>query len=104
MPEPVLAKRLRELREKAGWTQQQLAMAAGLSLSLVTRIEQGAREDPRLSTLRALADALGIGVGELVDTLEGRPRSAKSAAPPATQAAEQLQAEAKEAGRKRKGK
>jgi transcriptional regulator with XRE-family HTH domain len=57
---------VRRLRAAAGLTQMQLAVAAGVSLSLVTAVEQGISGDPRMSTLRALAGALGVTVDELV--------------------------------------
>jgi transcriptional regulator with XRE-family HTH domain len=65
-PVPMLAQRIRELRDAAGLSQQALAMAAGLSISVVTQLEQGQREDPRLSTVVALARALGVTLDELV--------------------------------------
>jgi transcriptional regulator with XRE-family HTH domain len=65
-PVPMLAQRMRELRDRAGISQQALAMAAGLSISVVAQIEQGQRPDPRLSTAVALARALGVALDELV--------------------------------------
>lgn len=61
---PPFADRLRELRDKAGLTQAQLAERAGLHLSAVTRFEQGLRE-PSWSTAQSLADALGVSCEEL---------------------------------------
>jgi transcriptional regulator with XRE-family HTH domain len=61
-----LATRLKELRVAAGMSQQSLAVAAGLSVSLVSQIEQGARSDPRISTTAALARALGVTLDDLV--------------------------------------
>jgi transcriptional regulator with XRE-family HTH domain len=52
--------RLRELREAAGLTQQQLADAAGLKLGGLRDIEQGASRAPRWDTVLALANALGV--------------------------------------------
>jgi transcriptional regulator with XRE-family HTH domain len=49
---------LRELREKAGLTQQALAGRAGLSLSYVAKLEQG-KATPSWPTVKALAKALG---------------------------------------------
>lgn len=60
-----IANVLRRLREAAEMTQQQLAVAAGLSVSAVSQIEQGTNTDPRMSTLKALARALGVTVDEL---------------------------------------
>jgi predicted transcriptional regulator len=53
-------------------TQQELAYRAGLSISIVAHLEQGAKIDPRLSTLSALAEALQVDPGELIG-----PRSSK---------------------------
>lgn len=54
---------LRRLRKAAGQTQQQLANAAGMSLSAVAKLEQG-ETDPTWNTVRALAKALGVSVAE----------------------------------------
>jgi transcriptional regulator with XRE-family HTH domain len=61
-----LAGRLKALRAEAKLSQQALAMRAGLSLSVVCQIEQGRKEDPRVSTARALADALGASLDDLI--------------------------------------
>jgi transcriptional regulator with XRE-family HTH domain len=53
------AGRLRELREKAGLSRQQLADKAGLKVGGVRNLEQGVRE-PGWRTVVALADALGV--------------------------------------------
>ncbi len=70
--------RVKELRTAAGLTQQALATAAGLSVSAVVQIESGKIPDPRVSTLRALAKALGVGLDELAGE--------EDAPPPADQA------------------
>ncbi len=57
---------LKRLRAAAGLTQRDLADAAGLSLSVVFQVEQGASADPRASTLRALAAALRCSVDQLL--------------------------------------
>lgn len=61
-----IARRLKALREVAGMSQQTLAVSAGLSVSLVSQIERGSRVDPRMSTITALATALGVSLDELV--------------------------------------
>jgi transcriptional regulator with XRE-family HTH domain len=60
-----LGKVIRRLRRAAGMRQQDLAVAAGLGLSLITQLEQGRTKDPRLTTLRALAGALGVDMNQL---------------------------------------
>lgn len=46
-------------RIKGGFTQQSLAIDAGLAVNTVSEIEQERIEDIRLSTVAALANALG---------------------------------------------
>ena len=67
-------RRVKELREARGLSQQALAMAAGLSISVVAQLEQGLRADPRLSTAVALASALGVSMDELLRESGGGPR------------------------------
>ncbi len=62
---PGIANRLQHLREKAELTQEQLAAAAGVTLSNLAQIEQGVIMDPRVSTLAAIARALGVGLDDL---------------------------------------
>lgn len=58
---------LKELREKAGLTQEELAKRAGVSLPLVFKIEQGSRDlkNSKMSTLVKLATALNCTVEDL---------------------------------------
>jgi transcriptional regulator with XRE-family HTH domain len=56
---------LKRLREAAGLSQQDLAVGAGLSVSVVSQIEQGKKADPRMTTVLALADALGVDIRKL---------------------------------------
>jgi transcriptional regulator with XRE-family HTH domain len=62
-----LKDRVRELRKAAGLTQQALAVKAGVSVSVVQHIEQGAIPDPRVSTLVQLARAMGVPLDALVE-------------------------------------
>ena len=58
--------RIRELRNKRGWSQEMLAERAGLSRTYLARLET-ARQDPTLSTLEKIAKALRVKVSVLVD-------------------------------------
>ena len=60
-----IATNMARLRLDNGLTQEGLASKAGLSRLALGRIERGAAV-PRASTVRALAKALGVPVGELV--------------------------------------
>jgi transcriptional regulator with XRE-family HTH domain len=59
-----LAARIRELREGAGMTQEDLAVRSRVSVSFISMIERGART-PSHETLVQLADALSVPTGEL---------------------------------------
>jgi transcriptional regulator with XRE-family HTH domain len=64
-----LAHRIKSLREQAGLSQQEVASKGELSLSLVAKLEQAKKADPRASTLLALAGALEVRPGTLLDDL-----------------------------------
>jgi transcriptional regulator with XRE-family HTH domain len=65
-----LAVRLQRLRVRAGLTQEALAERAGLSAETIGALEQGQRRHPYPHTLRALADALDLGLAERTALLE----------------------------------
>jgi transcriptional regulator with XRE-family HTH domain len=66
---PQIGQRIKELRVACGLSQQELAQQAGLSVSVVFQMEQGKRNDPKLSTVVALAGPLGKKPGQLVEEL-----------------------------------
>ena len=66
MDEVGLGKRLQEARQKAGFTQQQLCAAAGLSYSTLAKIERGAIKSPSIFTIQSIADTLGLSLDELL--------------------------------------
>lgn len=72
----VIGQRVRQLRRKAGWTLADLGAAVGVSASAVSLLETGRRE-PRVSMLRALAEALGV---EIADLLTEQPPATRRAA------------------------
>jgi DNA-binding XRE family transcriptional regulator len=80
------AGRLRELRLTRGWTQRQLAQAAGTTLRTVAHWERGACE-PLWSNALALADALEVSVAafavEPAELSPQRPHGRPRKAPPA---------------------
>jgi DNA-binding XRE family transcriptional regulator len=60
-----LADKLREARQGAGMSQQQLAGAAEVAVSTVRKIESGAVVEPGYFTVLALTRALGLGIDEI---------------------------------------
>ena len=63
--------RLRSIRLQQGMTLRALHAATGVALSNLQKLEAGVG-DPQLSTLRKLAKALEVSVGELIG--ESQPR------------------------------
>jgi XRE family transcriptional regulator, regulator of sulfur utilization len=57
---PYFRSAIRSLREKRGWTQEQLAEKAGLDYKYYQLIETGQRTAPALKTVEKLAKALGV--------------------------------------------
>jgi transcriptional regulator with XRE-family HTH domain len=69
---PELGNALKAARKRRAWSRETLAHHAGMSWAAIAQIEAGRRKDVRISSLRALAKALGITIDELA---EGRERS-----------------------------
>lgn len=67
-PSPFPA-RLRSLRERAGLSVPDLARAVGVSRQQIHGYESG-KNEPRLSTLIRLAEALGVAVSSLVGEIQ----------------------------------
>src|SRR6188474_577797 len=59
---------LKALREAAGFTQEELATIAGLSVHAVSALERGHRRRPHVETVRALSAALDL-TGAVRDAL-----------------------------------
>ncbi len=68
---------VRELRRRKGWSQQELADASGVGQDTISSLELG-RHEPRPSTLRKIAGALGVEVADLF----GGADTPKAVAPP----------------------
>jgi predicted ATPase/DNA-binding XRE family transcriptional regulator len=84
------AELLRGMRERAGLTQEELAVRAGLSPNAVGALERGVRRRPYPHTVRSLADALGLAEAErasLLAAVPGRGGSRSGAADAPTRAA-----------------
>ncbi len=65
---------LKALREAAGFTQEELATIAGLSVHAVSALERGERRRPHVETMRALSAALDL-TGATRDAFFGSARS-----------------------------
>src|SRR5262245_35143702 len=69
---------LKALRESAGYTQEELATIAGLSVHAISALERGERRRPHVETIRALSAALDLSAA-------ARDALVKSARPPRRQ-------------------
>jgi HTH-type transcriptional regulator, competence development regulator len=61
-----IGERLRRLRERRALRQEDLAALAGLGKNTVNRLEKN-RTEPHMTTIRKLAEALGVDPSELVE-------------------------------------
>jgi transcriptional regulator with XRE-family HTH domain len=61
----IFGKRLRQLRLDAGWTQEQLAEAAGITTTYTSDLERGTKV-PSLTIVLRISRALKISVAELL--------------------------------------
>jgi transcriptional regulator with XRE-family HTH domain len=68
-PQPAIGAAIRALREKRGMTQETLASDAKTTLSTLSVIERGLA-NPTWATVRDIATALGVSVGELAKLSE----------------------------------
>jgi predicted ATPase/transcriptional regulator with XRE-family HTH domain len=71
---------LKALREAAGFTQEELATVAGLSVHAVSALERGHRRRPQVDTVRALSAALDL-TGPTRDALIGSARASARGIP-----------------------
>ena len=62
----MLAKKIRELRNKKGLSQEKLARLAEVSYNTVVKIESGESKNPTFQTMVGIAKALGVSLDELV--------------------------------------
>ena len=65
-----IGSRIKAARLAAGLSQEDLARRADMSIKGMSYIERGHIEDPHISSLRKIARALGMEVGELLSERE----------------------------------
>jgi transcriptional regulator with XRE-family HTH domain len=68
MQKILLGHRIREVRERQGLTQVELARELGASINAINMLEMGSTQAPHIDRLVAIADRLGVSL----DYLAGR--------------------------------
>ncbi|MEZ5076637.1 MAG: helix-turn-helix transcriptional regulator [Solirubrobacterales bacterium] len=68
-PQPALGKVIRLLREQRDMTQEVLAESANISVRSLSQLEAG-NANPTWATVRDIAAALGVSIGELAKLSE----------------------------------
>ena len=61
----MLAKRIRELRNKKGISQEKLARLADVSYNTIVKIEAGESKNPSFRTMSGIAKALNVSLDDL---------------------------------------
>ncbi|OGE87886.1 MAG: hypothetical protein A3E29_03360 [Candidatus Doudnabacteria bacterium RIFCSPHIGHO2_12_FULL_48_16] len=61
-----IARNIKKYRQKAGMSQDKLSKLAGINLHTIAKIESGATPDPRVLTVKKIADELGCTIDELL--------------------------------------
>ncbi len=61
-----LKKNFEKYKNKGEWTQGTLSQEAKLAYHTIAKIESGSTKDPRVSTLKKIADALKVTVDDLI--------------------------------------
>ena len=62
----IIAKNIKKYRTKLGISQDKLSKLAGITLHTITKIESGATPDPKIETVKKIADALGVSIDDLM--------------------------------------
>jgi len=62
----LLGKRIKEIRKQKGFTQEQLAIKAGVAYTTLTKVENEAIKNPSFETVVAIAKGLEVDVNELI--------------------------------------
>jgi transcriptional regulator with XRE-family HTH domain len=72
-PQPALGEAVRQLRQKRGLTQEDLAHEADITTGTLSLIERG-HANPTWGTVKSIAASLGVSMGELGRLSDGLDR------------------------------
>jgi transcriptional regulator with XRE-family HTH domain len=60
-----ISKNIRRIRQEKGMSQDRLSKKADLALNTIVKVETGKNPNPTVETLKKIAKALGVSVGDL---------------------------------------
>lgn len=63
---PLIARKIKKYRKKLHLSQDKLSKRAGIAFHTVAKIEAGTTPDPRVETMKKIADALGVTIDDLM--------------------------------------
>jgi transcriptional regulator with XRE-family HTH domain len=61
-----IAKNVKKYRKKLGISQDKLSKLSNVTYNTIIKIESGATYNPRVGTLKQIADALGVSIDDLM--------------------------------------
>lgn len=61
-----IGENIKKYRQKLGISQDVLSKRANLTFHTIAKIEAGATSDPRIETVKKIADALGVSLDDLM--------------------------------------
>lgn len=62
----LLAENIKKYRNKIGISQDKLSKLADVTYNTIIKIESGVNKNPTIETLAKIANALGVGVDDLI--------------------------------------
>jgi len=62
----IIARNIKQYRKKLGISQDVLSKRANLAFHTIAKIEAGSTPDPRIETVKKIADALGVSLDDLM--------------------------------------
>ncbi len=62
----IISENIKKYRAKLGISQDKLSKLADVTYNTIIKIESGATYNPRVETLKKIADALKVGVDDLI--------------------------------------
>lgn len=62
----VIAENIKKYRKKKGITQDKLSKLADITYNTIIKIESGVTSNPRVETLKSIANALNVSIDDLM--------------------------------------